>query len=112
MSQAGYVLSEALRLIDTESKWSPKGPGTARNHGDEGCRCILVAIQHAYTRARLSQDHYREAYDTVLGLIPEQDRKQCLGGWNDAPGRTYAEVMTLLTKAKEVANGEAPNQAG
>lgn len=99
MSQASYVISEAMRLLDAEHKWSPKGPGTARLSTDEGCRCLLIAIQHGVRRLKMQIEDYQAAYAIVKKLTGVH-----LAQWNDTHGRTYPEVIGLLTKAKEVAD--------
>jgi len=105
---AKRVLGGALELIADESAWSPRGPGSARHYGDDGCtRCALVALEHAQMRAGLEFSalmRARAACYRLIGHIPpemEIPPQVMLGPWNDASGRTHAEVLDLLRRAKE-----------
>lgn len=91
------VLTRARELVDTEDKWSPKGPGTAIRSGDDGSRCALFAIQHA--AARLGTK-----WEEALNIFRDQawagrSERLFVATWNDEKGRTHAEVLACFDKS-------------
>jgi hypothetical protein len=110
MNNAAIALLERARsLIADEGDWSPHGPGTARRFQDEGTRCALIALQHAWHIRDNPLGAYQQARDAIydaIGLRWDGVITLALGRWNDTPGRTHAEVLAAFDKAKEaLANG-------
>ncbi len=64
-----------------------------RQHCDEPCYCLVGAIVHV---TKQSGPRY-EAYATLAKLA--DTTMDGLVGWNDAPGRTQAEVVDLFDRA-------------
>lgn len=102
--QALALLRAARDLIRDPADWSPLGPGTALRHDENGCRCLLVAISHAWARLTFPVAAYQLARQVVASLIPRNAFDPLaivIGHWNDTPGRTHAEVMVLLDEAEK-----------
>lgn len=83
------VLVAARGLIDTPEKWFGGGSGELR----EGQLCAWQAIDKA-------------ASDRYSPLVLRFFRSAIQSGivdWNDAPGRTHAEVLAAFDRAIELA---------
>jgi hypothetical protein len=90
MSATVEVLQAARALIDTPDKW------TQGTYDDgEGRRCIVAALDAA--RNRIPE---RCAQGTLRATVGGEPLSQ----WNDAPGRTHAEVMAAFDRAIEAAS--------
>ena len=95
------ILEEAKALIDTPEKWT-KGEWTRPISDEEYCHCAEGAINECLNidfsnLADVRNAHYFFTKAIGTQLIPE---------WNDAPERTYAEVMEAFDKAIELAKAE------
>ena len=87
MSTAVAADLHAVRELLVTNGWK-QGP---RGLGDPACRCIIHAIDDLLPGPR-----GRDVYLAVLRAVPSDDD---VSSWNDAPGRTFAEVLALLDKA-------------
>lgn len=65
------------------------------------CWCALGAL-------RLAGGYYEEGQDALERLLPYETE---LFTWNDAPGRTQAEVLALFDKAIEAERARNDKQA-
>ncbi len=74
------------------------GIGVYSGDPDAICWCAIGALAAVYGD---SQDEYDQAFRRVVGVLT--DRLGCvypvIMQWNDAPGRTQAEVVALLKEA-------------
>ncbi len=81
--------------------------GWAQHHYEiNGCYCALGAIEAAAGR------DWRQAAEVVAPLAaaigrPAGDGDREIGGWNDAPERTQAEVIQAFKEAAALARAGA-----
>ena len=90
MSAAVAAALRAARGHLVEFGWQQ---GKQGGHG-EPC-CAMGAITAAVT----SGDVYHGARDALAAQLVVETGKRWIADWNDAPGRTFAEVLDLLDKA-------------
>lgn len=101
------VLARAADLIEPEGRWIQGG--AAKNAAGQylgaggaaskaaTCWCAIGAL------LRTGPDQAAAALDYLRTLISPTSG---IGGWNDAPDRTQAEVVAALRKASELAASE------
>lgn len=101
------VLLAARELIATPEKWTcgnyaKTSAGVAVSEDDDLAIawCAMGAIRHEAPdrEAIMSARHVLER------VLPS--RSSTVADWNDAPGRTHAEVIEALTKAAALAAAE------
>jgi hypothetical protein len=85
------VLLKAAALVEPEGAWTQ---GTFR---DGGARCMVGAINDC--AGEMTNAEYRELSLTVAEAVGCES----LTMWNDAAGRTQAEVVAALRKAADLA---------
>lgn len=101
------VLRKAADLIEPEGAWT-QGHGARDEDGapitssSEAavCWCAFGAIWHAQGRMIIGETPAEAALGKVIGGARIDD-------WNDAPGRTQAEVVAALRKAADLAERSA-----
>jgi hypothetical protein len=76
---------------DTDSRWQDA------DSSDAACFCVMGAIM----RVAGSDTDPRAA--VAFGLVRRVIGSESIGVWNDAPGRTLAEVLTTLERAVDLA---------
>ena len=87
------VLSAAKGLIDAPEKWI-KGRYHRRGSECDGY-CLVGAVECAPLPAWAPTDQALFYIGTTVGVGP----KTGLTGWNDAPERTWEEVMAAFDRA-------------
>ncbi len=103
-------------LLSNESKWTKgvyarnaDGAGVSSNAETAVSWCLLGALNHCYNSGELPKS-LREAetaiYQALLTLPDVAAEMQLFGDsmpnparWNDAPGRTFADVKRLVEQA-------------
>lgn len=87
---------KAYELLDSPEKWTQKiwakdslGDPCMWNQPSACCWCLHGAVSRCYQH---DWPLCEIMLDTLVGKIPGKD----LWGWNDAPERTYEEVVGLL----------------
>ncbi len=83
------ILIKARTLIDSPEKWIQ---GNFCNT-EETCFCLVGALNFAYPGSNISGARMLIKDAAGLGISGS------IPNWNDAPGRTHAEVMEVLDKA-------------
>lgn len=100
VSEKAQILIKALELLRRDG-WFQVGPdpGTAQ-------RCAIIAIYDAEAKSR---SHHWAVYHEYLNL--HKDGYFSMTGWNDSPGRTFAEVEAFfeqeIAKALGLGNGSS-----
>jgi hypothetical protein len=99
------ALTKAAELITPEGAWTQ---GNYRRPTPDGgvCRCVFGAVGDATDCGVAdAEDNYAPWIAAAIG-ITEGDRSTQIIRWNDAPGRTQAEVVEALRAASELARSE------
>lgn len=86
------VLTRAADLLG-EFGWTQQGVGSKA----EGEMCMIGACVEA------AKDLGRNGWSIALDNVGVGRTGESIGGWNDAPGRTKAEVVAKLREAAEAA---------
>ena len=107
--QSALVLEAVEFFFEDGAKWNPQ-MFTRR----DGARCLLGAIRFVRQQIACAPDrapHYlARAIHPARPDILRSDPHPVIFRFNDALGRTYAEVAAVVRKAKELAEADA--QAG
>jgi hypothetical protein len=106
MSEIADILDKAADLIEPEGAWCQRDyarnadglvTGLSEFRGPATCWCIAGATAKVDPQARgASADGFLQEF---LGVHPSV--------WNDAPGRTQAEVVAKLREAAAKARGQS-----
>lgn len=106
------VLRAAADLIEPEGAWTQgvfardaTGKQTSALSAEATCWCTWGAVAHVCGRTRYSWSPEFRALLKVLRLPIDDPGRVAL--WNDATGRTQAEVVAALRKAADLAEAEA-----
>lgn len=86
-AETARVLRGARALIDSPHLWSHHGM-----YGPNGQICMAVALGRANERGPAGWDEVAAALRRATGGID-------IAAWNDAPGRTHAEVLAAFDAA-------------
>lgn len=97
------VLVEARRILTPDGAWTQEHEarnalGGECDYDDEAavCWCVDGALSLAATD---SDGNRAAAYDGAWYALPVPADSDSPVAWNDAPGRTQAEVLELLDRA-------------
>jgi hypothetical protein len=104
--QSALVLEAVEFFFEDGAKWNPR-MFTSR----DGARCLLGAIR--FVRQQIACASDRAPLYLVRAIHPARpdflrsDPQPVIFRFNDASGRTYAEVAAVVRKAKELAEADA-----
>lgn len=93
------ILVEAARRIQLPGMWWQDGPDVEEM--DEEAGCIFTTVQKV--AGHLSTWNIEKAVLQELGIVPDPRAPFSLEPifrWNDTPGRTVEEVVTVLLNSK------------
>lgn len=104
MMTTAEVLRGARALLSSPERWT-QGQATETRDGVVVARCLVEAMNEAgrYARMSIQRDAAKALYGVANGVAAPDGG--FLSVWNDAPGRTYEEVIAVLDRAIEVAEG-------
>lgn len=91
----GYTVLEAADLIERDGWFSLREPTGNRKHN-----CILTALNRRVPESDL--ELFNDAVDALRNYL-----NSTISEWNDAPGRTKEQVVTML---REFAYNRKVNQ--
>jgi hypothetical protein len=91
MKPTSEILIEARKKVESESNWARDYPSLKQGIDKH---CCLTAI--TFTASGVERDTAVSAFRLAIDNPIIQD-------WNDAPGRTHAEVLAAFDRAIEVA---------
>lgn len=84
------ILDEVKRQLASPQDW-------CSGHFRKGyAKCLYAALLEAEHHLKASPYDTCTAYSRLISLLPD---KMIVSQWNDAKGRTHADVLTLLQKA-------------
>lgn len=92
---AAHLMRARAYLV--EHGWCSHGAGDSY-----GRVCVASAIA-AVSVAKLHSGTAGWLMGKALGVFPSRIDGYTIGRWNDAPGRTYAEVLAAFDRAIELA---------
>jgi hypothetical protein len=92
LDQIRNALLRAAELIEPEGKWCQ-----GIYHGYDGAHCLVGAL------ATPTEGMSHVAYKELRRWVEEAVNCESLTDWNDADGRTQAEVVAALRKAADLA---------
>ena len=104
--QSALVLDMVEFFFEDGAKWNPQVLPTR-----DGARCLLGAIRFARQQIACASD--RAPHYLVRAIHPARpdflrsDPQPVISRFNDAPGRTYAEVAAVVREAKKLAEAAA-----
>lgn len=103
-SEVAAVLNKAASLVEqgwTQGDWAVDSAGHPVDvHNREACAWCLNA---AVVRARDTARHIPE-WGPIQRAVTQAIGSSMWARWNDAPGRTQAEVVAALRQAAELAS--------
>ena len=106
MTTSTDILLAAADLLDRPGAWSPQalarnadGVCTSPYEEDAVSWCATGALMRVSQEADI-QD-YRAARAQLAETLYESDHEPDIVDWNDAHGRTQAEVVAMLRRAAE-----------
>lgn len=66
------------------------------NDRDAVCWCLLGAVGRCYAGVEDGLGYYSVAGRIAHAVFGGSDTSDSISAWNDAPGRTHAEVLALV----------------
>ena len=106
------VLNKAADLLEPEGAWTQGVYGRSSSGAvttqagvkKAACRCMIGALFAASDERSIYDLEHSAAYQVLVSHLSVEDEPT---DWNDAPGRTQAEVVAALRQAAKQAEQSA-----
>jgi hypothetical protein len=102
---AREVLQKAREILTPPGAWTQgqfarnaDGVGCSEYRDEAVCFCAVGALHRAAWRVNSAPEWYYDALRALIAVVGHS-----IGSWNDAEGRTQAEVLAAFDKAIDAA---------